>query len=148
MARSRITTDIDLLMVVLIQGAFHESGEYLERPIEVASEEDVDTVDRVPLVIVSTGNGTMVTNGGPGLAWTWTVTLDILHDDREEGANIADHAYEIMHTLHDTGAGLPGEGYITNVEDISMPSHVATTLTTAGGLSQFNGTWTVTVQKA
>jgi hypothetical protein len=99
-------------------------------------------------VIVDPGQGTMVSNGAAGLAWTWVVSAVILHDDEELCGDLADHVYELMHMFHDTGATIAGVGSVIRTEDISMPSHTATTATPAGGLIQFNGTWTVTVQKA
>jgi hypothetical protein len=116
--------------------------------VEVTAGTDVDTVERLPMVIVDPEQGTMVSNGAAGLAWTWVVSATVLHNDEELCADLADHVYELMHKFHDDGAHIPGVGSLIRTEDISMPSHTATTATPAGGLTQFNGTWTVTVQKA
>lgn len=145
--RRRITVDMEHLMVSLLNGAYASSGEYNARTIEVRAEPDVDSADVLPLVIVGVGQGHMIPNGGPGLAWEWNVSLSILHDDEEKCSDLADHTYELMHGFHDNGTGFPGVGSVINVEDVSMPSRTGTYITPAGGLTQFDGTWTVTVQK-
>lgn len=145
--RQRITVDMEYLMVRLLSESFAESGMYYERPIEVRPEPDVDSADVLPLVIVGVGQGHMISNGAPGLAWEWNVSLSILHDDEEECSDLADHTYELMHGYHDNGAGIQDVGSVVYVEDVSMPSRTGTYITPAGGLTQFDGAWTVTVQK-
>ena len=145
--RQRITVDMEELMVRLLSDAYELSREYIESPVEVRPEPDVDSADVLPLVIVSVGQGTMVSNGGPGLAWTWVVHINILHSDEEAGSGLADHTYELMHGFHDKASGIPGVGVVISVEDVSMPSRTATMVTPAGDLTQFDGTWTVTVKK-
>lgn len=145
--RQRITVDMEELMVGLLHNAYALSGEYDERPIEVRAEPDVDSADVLPLVIVSCGQGQMVSNGGPSLAWTWNVHINILHDDEEEGSGLADHTYELMHLFHDNSSGIENVGVVIGVEDISLPSRTNTVVTPAGGLTQFDGTFTVTVTK-
>lgn len=147
MARNRITVDMKYLMVALLQMHLNDSGEY-PYGVEVVAGTDVDTVERLPMVIVQPGQGTMIPNGGPSLAWAWTVSVQVLHEDEELCGDLADHVYELMHTFHDKGSGIPDVGVVTGTEDISMPSHTATTATPAGGITQFDGAWTVTVQKA
>lgn len=147
MSRARITVDMEELMVRLLSDEYVRSGEYLDAPIEVRPEPDVDSADVLPLVIVGVGQGHMIGNGGPSLAWEWNVSLSILHDDEEACSNLADHTYEMMHLFHDNGAGIPGVGSVIHVEDVSMPSRTGTYITPAGGLTQFDGAWTVTVQK-
>lgn len=134
-------------MVTLLHNAYVASGEYIDSPIEVRAEPDVDSADVLPLVIISVGQGTMVSNGAPGLAWRWVIHINILHADEEEGSDLADHTYELMHGFHDDAASVAGVGVIISVEDVSMPSRTATMVTPAGGLTQFDGTWTVTAQK-
>ena len=145
--RTRITVDMEELMVRLLSDEYARSQLYYERPIEVRPEPDVDSADVLPLVIVGVGQGQMMGNGGPSLAWTWNVSLSILHDDEEACSDLADHTYEMMHTFHDNGAGIEGVGSVIHVEDVSMPSRTGTYITPAGGLTQFDGAWTVTVQK-
>lgn len=145
--RKRITIDMDQLMVTLLSTAYASSEEYPTSPVEVRAEPDVDSDAVTPLVIVTAGQGQMVSNGGPLLAWTWQVHISILHHDEEGAADLADHTYEVMHGFHDDAAGFPDIGTIVSVEDVSMPSRTATMLTPAGGLTQFDGTWTVTAQK-
>lgn len=134
-------------MVTLLHNAYHASGEYIHTPIEVRPEPDVDSADVLPLVIVGVGQGQMIANGGPSLAWAWNVSLSILGEDEEAVSDLADHTYELMHGFHDNGAGIPGVGSVIYVEDVSMPSRTGTYITPAGGLTQFDGAWTVTVQK-
>lgn len=145
--RQRITVDMEELMVRLLSDHYIASGEYTTSPVEVRPEPDVDSADVLPLVIVSVGQGQMVANGGPSLAWAWNVSLSILHDDEEGCSDLADHTYELMHGFHDNGAGIPGVGSVIYVEDVSMPSRTGTYITPAGGLTQFDGAWTVTVMK-
>lgn len=145
--RKRITVDMELLMVRLLSDSYVASGEYINAPIEVRPEPDVDSADVLPLVIVGVGQGHMVSNGGAGLAWVWNVSLSILHDDEEACSDLADHTYELMHGFHDNGSGIPGVGSVIHVEDVSMPSRTGTYITPAGGLTQFDGAWTVTAMK-
>lgn len=147
MTRTRITVDIEELMVRLLNDALIASGEYTSAPVEVRAEADVDSADVLPLVIVSVGQGQMVSNGGAGLAWTYNVHLNLLHEDEEEGSLLADHLYELMHGFHDNQSGIEGVGVIVSTDDVSMPTRTATVVTPAGGLTQFDGTWTVTAQK-
>ena len=147
MTRTRITVDMEELMVRLLSDHYVESGEYVTAPVEVRAEPDVDSADVLPLVIVSVGQGQMVGNGGPSLAWAYVVHINLLHEDEVEGSNLADHTYELMHGFHDNQSGIPGVGVVISVEDVSMPTRTATMVTPAGGLTQFDGTWTVTVQK-
>lgn len=143
--RRRITVDMEELMTRLLRDAYRASGEYKYTPIEVRAEPDVDSADVLPLVIVSCGQGHMIRNGAPGLAWEWNVHINILHEEEEEGSNLADHTYELMHGFHDNASGIEGVGVVISVDDVSMPSRTATMVTPAGGLTQFDGTFNVVV---
>lgn len=147
MTRQRVTVDMEALMVGLLHHSLIASGEYPDRPVEVRAEADVDSADVLPLCIVSVGQGVMVSNGAPGLAWTYNVHINLLHDDEEEVSMLADHVYELMHGFHDSQSGIEGVGVIVSTEDVSMPTRTATVVTPAGDLTQFDGTWTVTAQK-
>lgn len=147
MARQRTTADAQELFIKLLLQAYIDSGEYLDDPVDVQGAADVDAIEHVPLVLVTTGQGTMVSNGGPSLGWNWQVHLSILHFTKAKASDLADHTYELMHGFHDQGASLPGVGAVSYVDDISMPAHTATSITPAGGLTQYDGTWAAIVRK-
>jgi hypothetical protein len=82
----------------------------------------------------------------------WQTHFSVLAATHESASDIAD---ELLSKIDgwanswDPSVGtIPGVGAITNIEDISIFSRTVTTLTPAGGLTQFDGTFAITVRKA
>lgn len=141
---NRVTVDVEVLFVRLLEQALPG--------VSVQASADVGDIDALPLVIVTTGNGGMVSNGGPGLGWEWQIDVSIICDgdsersSRDNASALADRTYAAMHGFHDTGASMPGIGAVTYMEDVSMPSRTTTTVLNAGGLSQYDGTFSAIVR--
>ena len=133
---ARITVDIELLMVGLLDQALPG--------VTVLAETDVDAVDPLPMVIVRPVTGAMISNGGPGLGWSWLVALSILQKGHQEASDLADRVYGIVHGFEDQQAVMAGVGCVTHVEDNSMPTRTATSVT-ADNLTQYDGAWQLTV---
>jgi hypothetical protein len=144
MARERYAVDVNLLVKALFDQQFPDAT--------VAVASDVDLVDRLPFIIVNAGQGVRVQSNSAGIAWSWNVHITILGDDLELVSDLADEIDEYMHSFGDSwdvGHGrIDGVGAIGGVEDISIPTKTAQAETPAGGLVQFDGTYTVLVTKA
>lgn len=141
---ARYAVDAEELLVALTSQSMAEFG------CEVRAEPDVDTVDVLPLIIVSPGDGRSI-EGQRGIAWVWQSHFSVLGQSHEQASDIADKLLEkIDGWANSWGSSgtIEGVGAITNIEDISLFSRTATTLTPAGGLTQFDGTFAITVRKA
>lgn len=140
---SRYSVDAEHLFVALTSQAMPDC--------EVRAEPDVDTVDVLPLIIVSPGDGSSV-EGQRGIAWVWQAHFSVLGNSHEQASDIADDLLEKIdgwaNSWDPTVGTIPGVGAITNIDDISLFSRTATSLTPAGGLTQFDGTFAITVRKA
>lgn len=144
MARDRVSVDMDHLMVALLSSSFPDA--------DWATASDVDSPDRVPFGVVNSANGQMVSNGAAGLAFEWVVGISLVHIDQEVLGDWADEVWETIHNYHDSwkpeSGMIVGIGAINSVEDISMFTRSATTKTPAGDLTQYDGTFSITVRKA
>lgn len=141
----RHTVDVEQLFTLILRESLTEVAEtFGTADMEVMSQSDIDAVDHVPFVVVNAQNGRML--NGPS-AWTWTIFVSILGSSRDEAADIADMVYVAMHQSHDNNTAIPGVGAVTSVDDAAMPSRTSTTLTPAGDLTQYDGSFTVVVRK-
>lgn len=144
MARERYGVDANLLLKRLFDQQFPDAT--------VAVASDVDQVDRLPLIIVNAGQGVRIASSSAGIAWQWSVHVTILGDDLELVSDLADEIDEYMHSFGDSWdvshGTIDGVGAISGVEDISIPTKTAQAELPAGGLVQFDGTYTVLVTKA
>lgn len=142
MIRERLTVDMDRLMITLLNRSLPDVG------WTVAS--DVDSALHAPFGVVNAAQGQMVDH--TNLAWSWVVHISLVHFDQEVLGELADEVYEVIHNYHDSwnpeSGMIVGVGAITSVEDISMPTRTATTTTPAGDLTQYDGTFSITVRKA
>ena len=142
MTRERYSVDAEHLLVALTQEAV---------TYEVRAEPDVDTVDVLPLIIVNPGDGQTVENQR-GMAWVWQTHFSVLAASHGEASEVADELHEKIDSWAnswDASVGtIAGVGAITNIEDISLFSRTATSLTPAGGLTQYDGTFSITIKKA
>lgn len=140
---SRYSVDAEELFVKLTAEAMPNC--------EVRSEADVDAVDVLPLIIVNPGQGTSV-EGQRGIAWVWSPHWSILAETHEQAGDLADELLEKIdawaNAWSPTAGTIEGVGAIVNIEDISLFSRSATSLTPAGGLTQYDGTFSITVKKA
>src|SRR6476661_6359409 len=137
----RMTVDVEQLFVLVLREALTEATTtHGLEPIEVFGRQDVDAAEHVPFVVVNAHNGRML--NGPG-AWEWDVFVSIVGQTRDDAADIADMVYRAMHLSHDMNVRYPGVGAVTSVDDVSMPSHTSTSLTPAGDLTQYDGTFHV-----
>ena len=143
MTRERYSVDAEELLVALTQRDMPDC--------EVRSEVDVDAVDVLPLIIVSPGQGQSV-EGQRGIAWVWQAHFAVLDQTHEGASEIADRLGEVIDKWVNSWAPdagrIVGVGAITYLEDISIFARTATSLTPAGGLTQFDGTYAITVRKA
>lgn len=118
---------------------------------EVRAEPDVDAVDVLPLIIVNPGQGASV-EGRRGQAWVWSPHWSILAATHEECSDLADELLEKIDAWAnswDPAVGtIVGVGAINSIDDISLFARTATSLTPAGGLTQFDGSFSITVRKA
>lgn len=142
--RERVSVDMDHLMVALLSQSFPDA--------DWATASDVDSPERIPFGVVNSVNGHMVSNGGPFLAWEWNVNISLVALDQEMLGDWSDEVWEVIHNYHEAwnpeSGMMVGIGAITNVEDISMFTRNATTKTPAGDLTQYDGSFTITVRKA
>lgn len=140
---NRYAVDAEELFVKLTKQAMPDC--------EVRSEADVDTVDVLPLIIVNPGQGQSV-EGQRGMGWVWSPHFSVLAQTHEEASDIADQLLEQIdgwaNTWSPTAGTIEGVGAITHIDDISLFSRTATTLTPAGGLTQYDGSFSITIRKA
>lgn len=142
----RMTVDVEQLFTLVLQDALNEATRVHNlEAIEVFGRQDTDAAEHVPFVVVNAHNGRML--NGPN-AWEWDVFISIVGQTRDDAADIADMVYRAMHLSHDMNVRYPGVGSVTSVDDVSMPSHTSTSLTPAGDLTQFDGTFHVIVRKS
>lgn len=134
---ARLTVDAELLLITLLGDA--------DLGADVIAATDVDTADRIPVIIVNAITGQMITNGAPALGWEWTVNLSIIEKGIGPASDLADLVYQTMHGFHDSQAGVEGVGYINHVADESMPRRTSTILT-MDNLTQYDGMWTIRVR--
>lgn len=118
---------------------------------DVRSEVDVDAVDSLPLIIVNPGQGQSVA-GQRGIAWVWQTHFAVLAESHVTCGEIADELHRVIDGWANAWAPdagrIAGVGAIIDVDDISIFARTATSLTPAGGLTQFDGTFAITVRKA
>lgn len=133
---ARLTVDVELLMVELLTAALPNA--------EVVAKVDAGADLHTPAVVVQPVNGAMISNGAPGLGWSWLIALSILGNGHQYTSDFADHVYAAMHGFEDNQSVLPGVGCVTRVEDSSMPIRTAT-IVTANNLTQYDGAWQITV---
>lgn len=143
MVRARYAVDAEELLVKLTQLGMADC--------DVRAEADVDSVESLPLIIVSPGQGSSV-EGQRGMAWVWNAHWSVLDETHEGCSEIADRLMEVIdgwaNSWSPVAGTIVGVGAITNIEDISIFARTATSVTPAGGLTQFDGTYAVTVRKA
>lgn len=143
MARERYVVDAEELFVALTKRGMPDC--------EVRAQADVDTVDVLPLIIVSPGQGQSVENQR-GMAWVWQAHWTVLDSSDVEASEIADRLNEVIdgwaNSWSPVAGTIVGVGAISNIEDISIFARTATSVTPAGGLTQFDGTFSITVRKA
>jgi hypothetical protein len=141
----RHTVDPEHLFTLVLRDHLQQyASVFGTQEMQVAAQQDVDVVKRVPFVVVTAHNGHML--GGPN-AWEWDIFVSMLGLGRDATADLADMVYVGMHNSHDRNARYPGVGAVTSVDDISMPSKTSTSLTPAGDLTQYDGSFRVVVRK-
>lgn len=141
----RHTVDVEQLFCLVLRDHLQQyASVFGKQDMQVMAQQDVDAIQRVPFVVVTAHNGHML--GGPN-AWEWDVYVSILGKGRDATADLADMVYVGMHLSHDRNARYPGVGAVTRVDDRSMPSKTSTTLTPAGDLTQYDGSFSVIVRK-
>jgi hypothetical protein len=142
MARARYAVDAEELFVKVIQGMMPDA--------EVRAEADVDAVEHLPLIIINPGQGQAIGNI-KGVAWLWNTSFAVLAGSDEEASDVSDELYEKLSKISDswdpTVGMIAGVGAINKIEDISIFSRTATSVTPAGGLTQYDGTFAITVRK-
>lgn len=141
----RVTVDAEELFTLVLRD--HLKGvatAFGTQDMQVMAQQDVDAIEHVPFVVVAAHNGRML--NGPN-AWEWDISVSILAFGRDTAADISDMVYVGMHLSHDRNARYPGVGAVTSVNDVSMPSKTSTTLTPAGDLTQYDGTFSAIVRK-
>ena len=140
---ARYAVDMEQLLVELVTRDMPDC--------EVRAEVDVDAVDVLPLIIVSPGQGQSV-EGQRGMAWVWQSHFSVLAETHEQASDVSDRLNEVVdgwaNSWSPVAGTIVGVGAITNLEDISIFARTATSLTPAGGLTQFDGTFAITVRKA
>jgi len=143
MERERYMVDAEELIVKLTERDMPDC--------EVRAEVDVDAVDVLPLIIVNPGQGQSV-EGQRGIAWVWQSHFAILAESHEAASEVADRLGEVIdgwsNAWSPDAGRIVGVGAIIHLEDISIFARTATSLTPAGGLTQFDGTYAITVRKA
>ena len=141
----RHTADPIHLFTVILRNALADIAEAFSLlDMQVMAQQDVDAIDHVPFVIVGARNGQML--NGPG-AWRWTIDTQIVARSMKEAADIADMVYVAMHESHDNNIRVPGVGGVSSVEDEEMPSRTSVSLTPAGDLTQYDGSFNVVIRK-
>lgn len=145
MEYQRYTVDVEELFTKILRTALGDIAEtFGATDMEVMSQQDVDSIEHVPFVVVNALNGRML--DGPN-AWEWDITVSLVHLSRDQAADFADMVYRAFHESHDNNASYPGVGAVTSVDDRSMPSRTSTTVTPAGDLTQYDGMFHVIVRK-
>jgi hypothetical protein len=141
--RERFSVDAKHLFAVLLKGKLTAFPDY--GPIKLVTDPDSDIVLHLPYVVLATNGGRMVSNG-PG-AWDWIVTLSVVADEEEVASDIADYLYESMYQLKGMDGYVEGVGWVSGVEDLSLPDRTTVSTSPAGDLIQYTGSWTTIVRK-
>lgn len=108
--RPRITVDFDKLMRRLLD---YDPG------LTVKPRVDVDSLGHLPLLAFVGANGRMIANGHHELGWEWTLFLTLWTEDLEQGGDLTDTVYQVVHGLEDNGH-VAGVGQVVSVEDVGM----------------------------
>lgn len=144
MTRTRYAVDGNLLAVQIIQQYFGDRA-------SVAIATDVDTVDRLPFIVVDAAQGQDIANGPAGIAWQWAVNLAIIDETVGGCADISDELHEFLDSIQDAWdqrGTIAGIGAINSVEVTSIPTKSATSATPAGNMTQFDGSFNMIVRNA
>lgn len=141
--RERFSVDAKQLFTTLLRAKVTEYTD--SDPIKVMTDPDADAVQHLPYVVLSVNGGRMVTNGPGG--WSWIVTLSVVADNEETASDIADFLYESMYQFHGMAGVVEGVGWVSQVEDLSLPDRTGVSTSPAGDLYQYTGSWTTIVRK-
>ncbi len=145
MSYQRRSVDVEQLFSIILRDHLQEYASVFDvLDMQVMSQNDVDAIDQVPFVVVTASNGFML--DGPN-AWQWDVYVSLVAATRDDAADLADMVWVGMHESHDKNTQIPFVGAVNSVEDINMPSKTSTTLTPAGDLTQYDGSFRVVVRK-
>lgn len=136
--RARLTVRFDKLMYELLQ-----MDGLLTLPAV-----DVDSLDSLPLLTVAGGNGHMIRNGFPGAGWEWTLFLTLYAPNRNDGDDMADTIYQIVHGWEDDQTLIAGLGYVNGVEDVSMFDRIGGAKFANKQIVQYAAAFTVRVRPA
>lgn len=134
------TVDVAKLLWTLLDGRFPDVTWVVGGP-------DVDAADKLPMGVLTPQTGTRVANGAATLGQTWQVPITLL-DTSQTGLiarTIAVH--DAMHDFHESGASVPGVGWVSYVDDVSMFSPAPQTTISADNIRQYDAVYTVIVRK-
>lgn len=134
---ARLTVDVESLFVQLFQAAFPDC--------DVRAAVDVDAAETLPMIIIRPVVGAAVSNGSPGMGWSWTVAVSVIASGQKDASDLADAVYEAFHGFDANRAQVDGVGRVGAVEDESMPTRTATVIE-VDNLTQFDGSWTAIVR--
>lgn len=140
----RTTVDVSSLLVQLL--AARVTGVTVRESVDVSSWSDNNYQ---PLLTVRGLSGQAIRNGPYTAGWSWLVHCQLLAaGDKADAADLADAAYTAMHQLPDEvpQAGISGQGYVHDVDDVSMFARTATTAVNDEDAHQFDATFQVVVR--
>lgn len=141
----RMTVDPEHLFTLVLRDHLQQyASVFGAQEMQVMAQQDVDAIGHVPFVVVTAHNGRML--NGPN-AWEWDIFISLIALGRDAAADLADMVYRGMHMSHDHNARYPGVGAVTSVDDRNMPSKTSTSLTPAGDLTQYDGSFHAIVRK-
>lgn len=111
-------------MLDLEELAYRLFRDPMDSSVDVTSELDVDTVDRVPLLTFRVIGGPSI-NGGHGVpsAWNCELVVDLFDEDHERCRALARSVYDLVHSWNDIFAGtniIDGLGHVSEVVDRSL----------------------------
>jgi hypothetical protein len=154
----RVTVDVEALFVQLLDQALTTAGWDVLVRSEV--DADLDPVDdpetptpdvsdlERPLLLLRAYSGQKLNGRGPGLAWSWQLAMAIVGFGRDAMVDLADAVYVATHGLDDGRHKVPGIGAVAGVDDVAMPSRVATSVVQGQDLHQYDATFEVVVRPA
>ncbi len=131
-----------LISLLLQAGAAATEG----GAVEIMPTNDVDQLEALPCWIFNVIGDGQVSNGR-GI-WTCVLTIVITAESLDEALSSAKRAYDVVWSWANDPAAtvVPGEGWVGGVDDIDMPSRLASANIPGSNITQYSGSWALTLR--
>jgi hypothetical protein len=133
-----VIVDVELLIYSLLSGRFPQA--------RVTDAPDADAVNNLPLIVYAAADGNRIANAPLGAGEAWVIALSVVHSDRVAAKDLALEVSAYMAELYRTGAGIPGVGYFSYLDETSLFARATQTSVTADDAHQYNAVYTALVR--